>query len=182
MLTWIYKSTQCSNWLQNIVLLMWNIGWTNNPVAGMKGRSCKTYFISLQLRFMEKLLIIFPAWQQHHNIKENLKCTNFHSPLLNLSKHKQNITMNKTQIDIKYSGRAAWRMNGDNLGTIRRCGHTVHKAHTWNTKNTTHWLETQMEYNNSTTTDRHIGSEVPRVFFWHFYKEKTFFCPFFGHF
>ena len=36
---------------------------------------------------MEKLLIIFPAWQQHHNIKENLKCTNFYSPSLNTSKN-----------------------------------------------------------------------------------------------
>ena len=34
---------------------------------------------------MEKLLIIFPAWQQHHNIKENLKCTNFYSIAKNTS-------------------------------------------------------------------------------------------------
>ena len=56
-------------------------------------QSCKTYFISLQLRFMEKLLIIFLGWQQHHNIKENPKCTNFYSPslLLNLLKHKRNV-------------------------------------------------------------------------------------------
>ena len=95
----------------------------------MKQRSCKSYFISLQLRFMEKLLIIFLGWQQHHNIKENPKCTNFYSPSLLLNLLNTN-EMCSILFNIKYSARAAWRMNGDNLGTIRVCGHTMHTAHT----------------------------------------------------
>ena len=117
---------------------MWIIDWTHNP-ATMEWRSCKTYFISVQLRFMEKLLIIFLGCQQHRNIKENPKCTNFYSP----SPFAKSVeTQMKIQFNIKYSARAAQRMNGDNLGTIRRCVDTLctlHTHHSQNTKTRPNW-------------------------------------------
>ena len=71
----------------------------------MKQKGCKTYFISLQQRFIEKLLlIIFLRWQQHHNIKENPKCTNFYVPSRLLNLWEERWKSLRSIFNIKYCG------------------------------------------------------------------------------
>ena len=98
-------------WFQNILTvaflpsLLFKVDFEQaNDSTQMKQKGCKTYFISLQLRFIEKLLlIIFLRWQQHHNIKENPKCTNFYVPSLLLNLREERWKSLRSIFDINYS-------------------------------------------------------------------------------